>query len=60
MTRKYPAHTFTFIEGYGDKWAIPAPADIYPTTGDLFSKFQAFMRHGNVTLAPDIQMGLFS
>ena len=53
-------HLHIYREGYGDKRAVSAPPEIYPQNSDLFSKFQAFMQHCNVTLAPDIQMGLFS
>jgi hypothetical protein len=52
MARKSPAPTSTpTVKGYGDKWAIPAPADIYPHPRDLFSTFEAFMRHCNIACA---------
>ncbi|HEY3456942.1 MAG TPA: hypothetical protein VGK64_20355 [Bryobacteraceae bacterium] len=54
------SHLHVYREGYGDKWAIPAPPDIYPETRNLLATFQAFMRHCNVTVPPNIQMGLFS
>ncbi len=38
-------HLHIYREGYGDKWAIPAPADRYPNTRDLISTFEAFMQH---------------
>jgi hypothetical protein len=38
-----------YIEGYGDKWAIPAPVVRYPNVADLFSTFEAFMAHCNIT-----------
>jgi uncharacterized protein DUF6978 len=53
-------HLHMYREGYGDKWAIPAPAGRYPDTLDLFSTFEAFMRHCNITDTPNIQKGLFS
>ncbi len=53
-------HLHIYREGYGAKWAIPAPPDMYPSTTDLFSTFEAFMRHCNITLPPDVQKGLFS
>jgi hypothetical protein len=52
-------HLHVYREGYGDKWAIPAPAARYPNTQDLFSTFEAFMRHCNITQAPTIQRVLF-
>ena len=53
-------HLHIYREGYGDKWAIPAPSDRYPDTQDLFSTFEAFMRHCNITEPPQIARGLFS
>lgn len=53
-------HLHIYREGYGDKWAIPAPVDIYPNVHDLFSTFEAFMRHCNITDVPRIEKGLFS
>ena len=52
-------HLHIYREGYGDKWAIPAPIDIYPNTTNLFSSFEAFMAHCNIILRPYIQLGLF-
>lgn len=52
-------HLHIYREGYGDKWAIPAPMERYPDTGDLFATFEAFMRDCNVTDAPPLQKGLF-
>ncbi len=53
-------HLHIYREGYGDKWAIPAPSARYINTLDLFSTFEAFMEHCNITDPPRIQKGLFS
>jgi hypothetical protein len=53
-------HLHMYREGYGDKWAFPAPVDRYPNVQDLFSTFEAFMRHCNITVRPQIDRGLFS
>jgi hypothetical protein len=53
-------HLHIYREGFGDKWAIPAPPNLYPNTTNLFSTFEAFMRNCNITSPPDIQLGLFS
>ena len=53
-------HLHRYREGYGDKWAIPAPVARYTDTLDLFSTFEAFMQHCNITDPPRIQKGLFS
>jgi hypothetical protein len=34
-------HLHIYRAGYGDKWAVPAPADKYPDVQDLFSTFEA-------------------
>jgi hypothetical protein len=52
-------HLHIYREGFGDKWAIPAPATDYPDTTDLFSTFEAFMKNCNITLRPEIRVGLF-
>jgi hypothetical protein len=52
-------HLHKYREGYGDKWASPAPADLYLNTLDLFATFEAFMRQCNITKLPIIQKGLF-
>jgi hypothetical protein len=53
-------HLHIYREGYGDKWAIPAPLAIYSNTLDLFSTFETFMQECNITGPPRIQKGLFS
>ena len=53
-------HLHIYREGHGDKWAVPAPADRYPNTLDLFSTFETFMTHCNITEPPIVQKGLFS
>jgi hypothetical protein len=52
-------HLHVYREGYGDKWAVPAPVERYPDTGNLFGTFQAFMQHCNITVPPSFQLGLF-
>jgi MoaA/NifB/PqqE/SkfB family radical SAM enzyme len=53
-------HLHIYREGFGDKWAIPAPVARYTNTLDLFSTCDAFMQHCNITDPPKIQRGLFS
>ncbi len=52
-------HLHVYREGYADKWAITAPAEIYSYTQNLFLTFEAFMNQCNVTQKPRIQQGLF-
>jgi hypothetical protein len=53
-------HLHVYREGFGDKWAMPAPLDRYTNTLDLFSTFEAFMQQCNITERPRIEKGLFS
>jgi hypothetical protein len=53
-------HLHVYREGFGDKWAFPAPAERYTNTLDLFLTCYAFMQHCNITEQPNIQRGLFS
>jgi hypothetical protein len=53
-------HLHIYGEGYGDKWAIPAPTARYTNTPDLLLTFDAFMQQCNITNPPKIQKGLFS
>jgi hypothetical protein len=52
-------HLHVYREGFGDKWAFRAPADVYRDTTDIFASFEAFLKHCNVTDPPKIQRGLF-
>lgn len=51
-------HLHLYREGYGDKWAIPAPIDKFNDTADIWRTFQDFMRYCNVVSPPQIQRGL--
>ena len=53
-------HLHIYREGYGDRWAIPAPLNVFSNTGNLVSTLDAFMRYCNITVPPDIQVGLFA
>ena len=52
-------HLHIYKEGYGDKWVIPAPADKFPNTGDLFKTLEDFVQHCNIMNLPRLQNGLF-
>jgi hypothetical protein len=53
-------HLHIYRAGFGDKWAIAAPADRYIDTLDLFSTCEAFLRHCNISGPSKMQRGLFS
>lgn len=53
-------HLHVYREGFGDKWANPAPPELRLNSLDLFSVLEAFMAHCNIATPPNIQKGLFS
>jgi hypothetical protein len=53
-------HLHIYREGYGDKWAVPAPVATFPDTTNVFTTLDAFMQHCKITEPPKIQKGLFS
>ncbi len=52
-------HLHLYREGYGDKWAVPVPADSFGNLGDLWATLGDFMRFCNITQPPHIEGGLF-
>jgi len=52
-------HLHIYREGFGDKWAYPAPPELLPASGLLFDALTLFMARCNITSAPNIQEGLF-
>ena len=53
-------HLHIYREGYGDKWAFPAPARPIPNMQDLFSTFEASCDTATSRSRLSIQKGLFS
>jgi hypothetical protein len=53
-------HLHLYREGYGDKWAMPLPADLFPDAAEVMNLLDAFMRYCNIVEPPIIQRGLFS
>jgi hypothetical protein len=53
-------HLHVYREGYGDKWAMPIPADRFTATANLWITLEEFMRFCNVTQPPHIERGLFT
>ena len=51
-------HLHLYREGYGDKWAIPAPKDKFSDITDIWRTFQDFMAYCNIVSPPQIQRGL--
>lgn len=52
-------HLHVYREGFGDKWAIPVPADRFPNLADLWQTLHDFMRYCTVVDPPNIQRGLY-
>lgn len=52
-------HLHIYVEGFADKWAIPAPAELLTPNNDLYTIMENFLRHCNVTEMPNIERGLF-
>jgi hypothetical protein len=53
-------HLHVYREGYGDKWAVPVPADRFRNPLDAWTTLEDFMRYGNITQPPHIDRGLFT
>jgi hypothetical protein len=53
-------HLHIYREGFGAKWAVPAPVDRFGHLSDLWRTLEDFMRFCNITQPPHIEQGLFS
>ena len=53
-------HLHVYREGYGDKWAMPVPADRFPEPSNLWATLAHFLTYCNVTRPPHIERGLFT
>jgi hypothetical protein len=52
-------HLHVYREGFGDRWAFPAPVDKFGHISDLWVSLEDFMRYCNITQPPFIERGLF-
>ncbi|MDX2206157.1 MAG: hypothetical protein SFU57_00800 [Gemmatimonadales bacterium] len=53
-------HLHVYREGYGDKWAVPVPADRFSDITDIWGTLDEFMRFCNISQPPHIERGLFT
>jgi hypothetical protein len=53
-------HIHIYRQGWGDKWARPAPTGIFTDFGDHWTTLQQFMVFCSVTKPPNFERGLFS
>ena len=47
-------HLHVYVEGFMDKWAIPAPNDEFPDTTNLYKTLQDFFQYCNIIETPKI------
>lgn len=52
-------HLHLYIEGFMDKWAIPAPKDVFSHTNDLYDTLMDFFSFCNIIDPPIIKRRLF-
>lgn len=53
-------HLHLYVEGFMDKWAIPAPNEKFSNLNDIFTTVTDFFNYLNVQQHPIIRTGLFS
>lgn len=53
-------HLHVYREGYGDKWAIPVPADRFRNIASMWTTLEDFQKYCNITLPPYIERDLFT
>jgi extradiol dioxygenase family protein len=53
-------HLHVYREGYGDRWAVPIPAERFRDLGDAWVTLDDFQRFCNITQPPHIERGLFT
>jgi hypothetical protein len=53
-------HLHLYREGFGDKWAVPLPADRFRNPTDVWVTFEDFLRFCNITQPPHVERGLFT
>ena len=51
-------HLHLYREGFGDKWAIDAPKNIFSDLTNHILTLEEFMNYCNVSQHPDIQLGI--
>jgi len=51
-------HLHLYKQGYGDKWAVPVPADKFRDLSNMQTTFEDFMGFCNITKPPAIQWGI--
>lgn len=52
-------HVHVYVEGFADRWAVPAPTGLLNANNDLYAIMESFLRYCNVQEMPNIERGLF-
>jgi len=52
-------HLHFYVEGFMDKWAIPAPSDFFSRTDDLYVTLYDFFDYCKIIEPPIVQRSLF-
>ena len=53
-------HLHLYRDGFGDKWAVPAPEDYFRDLTNPWQTLDDFMLYCNVVEPPNIRRGLFT
>lgn len=53
-------HLHIYREGFGDKWAVPVPADHFHDLQDVWTTLENFLSFCHITQPPNIEKGLFT
>jgi hypothetical protein len=53
-------HLHLYREGFGDKWAVPAPEGYFRDLANPWQMLDDFMLYCNVVEPPNIRRGLFT
>ena len=52
-------HLHVYVEGFDDRWAIPAPKKNFPNIGDLTATLESFLRYCGIAEFPPAQAALY-
>lgn len=53
-------HLHIYREGFGDKWAVAVPAELFRNIDDVWATLEDFLRFCNISQPPHIERGLFT
>src|SRR5438552_2321861 len=53
-------HLHLYREGFGDKWAMPLPPEMFRNPAHVWMTFEDFLQFCNITQPPHVERGLFT